>query len=331
MTIAYEAGCRTARALWYTAPGTCALISEPLAPVPPGSALVRTLWSAVSRGTERLVLDGLNDPIHASRMRAPMQEGDFPFPVKYGYCAVGRVEEGPEGLVGCTVFALAPHQDLFIAPVEALLPVPDGIPPRRAALAANMETALNAVWDAGAGPGDRIVVVGAGLVGLLVAFLCAGLPGTEVRVIDPAPRPAAALGFRQAADGDAIADADIVFHTSGTPQGLATALACCGEEARLVEMSWYGDRLVEAPLGGVFHHRRLQILSSQVGAVSPSRRPRWDHRRRLAKALSLTADPRLDVLFTNEVAFAELPGRLPDILAPFAEGVSTLVRYDREA
>ncbi|MDI4663386.1 zinc-binding alcohol dehydrogenase [Xanthobacter autotrophicus] len=318
------------RALWTVGPGAAALRAEELAPPASDEARVITLWSAISRGTERLVFQGLADPVHRARMRAPLQQGDFPFPVKYGYCAVGRVEAGPEALNGRLVFALAPHQTRFNAPASMLTPLPEGLPPRRATLAANMETALNALWDGSAGPGDRIVVVGAGLVGLLVAYLAARLPGAEVTVIDPDTSRAGlarAFGSAFASSGEGIADADLVFHTSGSAAGLATALASCGEEARMVEMSWYGDKGVNAQLGGAFHHRRLQIVSSQVGMVSPSRRPRWSHRRRLEKALALLADHALDALITEEVAFDDLPQALPRILADGAEGIATVVRY----
>ncbi|MEP9355201.1 zinc-binding alcohol dehydrogenase [Xanthobacter sp. KR7-65] len=324
----------TARALWYCAPARSELRAETLPDPSPGSARVATLWSGISRGTERLVAAGLTDPVHRDRMRAPMQAGEFPFPVKYGYCAVGRVEDGPEarshGLAGRLVFALAPHQDRFVAPADALVPVPAAVPARRATLAANMETALNALWDAGAGPGDRIAVVGAGLVGLCITYLCAGLPGADVTAIDPdaGRAPLARLfGAAFAATAPDGMEADIVFHTSGTSAGLKAALACCGDEGRVVEMSWYGDRPVEVTLGGGFHHRRLALLSSQVGAVSPGRRPRWSHRRRLAKALDLLADPRLDALITREVAFDDLPAELPRILGPDPEGIATVVRY----
>jgi threonine dehydrogenase-like Zn-dependent dehydrogenase len=259
-----------------------------------------------------------------------MQDGDFPYPVKYGYCAVGVVEEGPRHLQGRTMFALHPHQDRFVAPVSMLAPVPEAVPPRRAALAANMETALNALWDSGAGPGDRILVVGAGVVGLLVGYLASRLPGAEVTMVDiDLSRQAIAreLGCRFRKPLDAPGEADVAFHTSASGPGLACALSCCGDEATLVEMSWYGDAPVTAPLGLDFHHRRLRLVSSQVGQVSPSRRPRWSHRRRLDKALALLADGRLDALITEEVAFRDLPHELPRLLAPAAPGLATVVRY----
>src|SRR5215217_1565161 len=222
-----------ATALWYVTRGRAELRPSALPPVGSQDAVVRTLWSGVSRGTERLVFDGRVSETESGRMRAPMQEGDFPYPVKYGYCAVGVVEEGPRELRGQTVFALHPHQDRFVAPAAMLCPVPDAVPPRRAVLAANMETALNALWDSGAGPGDRIVVVGAGVVGALTAYLAAGLPGAEVTLVDVdlgRADLAASLGCRFRKPLDAPGDADVVFHASATPAGLGCALSCAGLE-----------------------------------------------------------------------------------------------------
>lgn len=263
-------------------------------------------------------------------MRCPSQEGEFPFPVKYGYCAVGRVEAGFEALLGRTVFALHPHQDRFVAPVAALTLVPEAVPAKRATLAANMETALNALWDANAGPGDRIVIIGAGVVGLLLAALAARLPGADVTVVDVVSERrlvASRLGVSFAEPDTAPTDADVVIHTSGTAKGLAKALRCCGMEAVLVEASWYGDAEVAVRLGEDFHSRRIRLVSSQVGQVSPSRRPRWTPARRLAKALALLADDRLDSLVADEIAFEELPAKLPSILEPGARGLAPVVRY----
>lgn len=320
----------TSRAIWYTAPGVVEIRSAPLAPVGTGQALVRTAFSGISRGTERLVMSGTIGRQEWERMRAPMQEGALPFPVKYGYCATGTVEDGPAALRGRTVFCLHPHQDWFVAPIEMLAPIPDEVPTRRATLAANMETALNAVWDSGASAGDRIVVIGAGVVGLLVAYLAAHLPGTEVTVVDVAADRRAiveAFGARFTAPDAAPADADVVFHTSVSAAGLNTAIDCAGMEATIVELSWYGDRDVPARLGGAFHSRRLRLQSSQVGQVAPSHRPRWSYRRRLEKALVLLADPVFDVLVANEIAFADAPAELPRLLAPGATGLAPVIRY----
>ena len=249
-------------------------------------------------------------------MRCPLQEGDFAFPVKYGYCAVGRVVAGPRR--GETVFALAPHQSRFACPPALAHRLPDGLPPERAILAANMETALTVVWDSGAGPGDRVAVVGAGVVGALAGWLCAQLPGAEVTLVDTEPGRAAladALRCGFAAPDRAEGGADVVIHASASAEGLATALRLAGREAVVVEASWYGDRAVPAPLGGAFHSQRLRLVSSQVGSLPPARAPRWSHARRMAKALSLLADPALDALISGETAFDALPAAYADILA----------------
>ena len=321
---------RPARSLWYAGIGVVELRQAALPKLGPGEARVRTLYSGISRGTERLVFDGAIGRSEWERMRCPMQEGAFPFPVKYGYCAAGVVEEGPPDLVGRGVFCLHPHQDLFQVPAQSLAPVPPNVPMRRATLAANMETALNALWDSGAGPGDRIVAVGAGVVGLLVASLAARLPGADVTAIDvdESRQPVAeALGAAFARPGLAPGDADIVFHASASAAGLRTAIDCAGFEATVVELSWYGDRPIEAELGGAFHSRRLRLVSSQVGHVSAGRRPRWDYRRRMDMALRLLADPAFDALLGEEIAFADAPRELPRILAPGAHGLAPVIRY----
>ena len=321
---------RVARAIWYAKKGVAELRAAPLPRPQPGEALVRTLFSGISRGTERLVFNGAVGQSEWERMRGPNQEGAFSFPVKYGYCATGVVEEGPSELAGRTVFCLHPHQDFFNMSVAALVPVPDGVPARRATLTANMETALNALWDGGAGPGDRIVVVGAGVVGLLVTSLAARLPGAEVTVVDvdQGRLPVVeSLGGRFARPEQAPRDADIVFHASATAAGLNTAIKCAGFEGTIVEMSWYGDKTVSVDLGGAFHSRRLKLVSSQVGQVATSRRPRWDYRRRVEAAVRLLAVPALDALVAEEIAFEDAPRELPRILGSGASGLAPVIRY----
>jgi threonine dehydrogenase-like Zn-dependent dehydrogenase len=318
----------SAKALWYVGPGLAELRDEALATPKAGEVRVRALYGAISRGTERLVFQGRVPKSEFERMRAPAMGGAFPFPVKYGYATVGALTDGPNR--DRTVFALHPHQSEFVLPEAAVVPVPDKIPPARAVLAANMETALNAVWDGAPGPADRIAVIGGGVVGLLVARLCAKLPGAEVTVVDMTQAraaPAKALGADFASPDDAPADCDLVFHASASEAGLATALGLAGMEATVVELSWYGSGDVAIPLGGSFHSRRLRLISSQVGMVAPSHRSRWPHARRLAAAVALLDDPALDVLLGPPVDFADLPERLPALLAADSEIVCPLIRY----
>jgi threonine dehydrogenase-like Zn-dependent dehydrogenase len=321
---------KTARSLWYSAPGRAEIRDEPLRDAGPGEVSVRALYSAISRGTERLVFAGRVPPSEYERMRAPFMGGSFPFPVKYGYAIVGRVEQGPAELEGRLVFALHPHQSRFTLPVEAVVPVPENVPPARAVLAANMETALNAMWDAAPGPADRIAIIGAGVVGSLVAWLCGGVPGARVTLVDIEPSRAElarTLGVGFSAPAEAPENCDLVVHASATAAGLATALRLAGEEATVLELSWYGSDEVSVPLGGAFHSRRLKLVSSQVGKVAPSHRARWTHARRLAAALELLADPALEALIAPAVKFDELPARLPDILAPESGILCQLVEY----
>jgi threonine dehydrogenase-like Zn-dependent dehydrogenase len=299
-----------ARAYWTVAPGRGEIRAAPLRAPGSDEVLVRAIASGVSRGTESLVFRGLVPASQRVAMRCPFQEGEFPGPVKYGYASVGRVEAGPAKWLGQRVFCLYPHQDCYVVPAEAVVPLPDAVSDARGVLAAAMETAVNGLWDASARAGDRIAVVGAGTVGSLVAALAARIPGTRVELIDSDPRRAAVaakLGCAFAAPGQATGEADVVVHASGSSDGLATALGLAGFEATVLELSWYGDRAVPAPLGEAFHARRLTLRSSQVSAVATAQRARWSHRRRLALALELLADPVFDVLLTGRTPFGDLP------------------------
>ncbi|MEZ5904431.1 MAG: zinc-binding alcohol dehydrogenase [Geminicoccaceae bacterium] len=320
-----------AEAYWAVAPGQGEI--RPVALPAPGAdeVLVETRWSAISRGTEALVAMGRVPDSQARAMRCPFQEGTFPFPVKYGYCSVGTVARGPEALCGRTVFCLHPHQTRYVVPASAVHALPDGLPAGRAVLAANMETALNAVWDAGMLPGERIAVIGAGVVGCLIARLAVRLPGAEVTLVDIDPAKAGiarALGLPFRTDAEGLAPADCVVNASGSGAGLAAGLAMAGIEARLVEVSWHGDAGVTLPLGEAFHSRRLRLVSSQVGMIAPAMRPRFDHRRRFAKAMELlAADPALDALIDGESPFHDLPATLPALLRDGAGGLCHRVVY----
>jgi len=319
-----------AQALWYVGEGRAEIRPETDASPAPGEVQVRALYGAISRGTERLVFFGRVPESEYQRMRAPFMGGTFPFPAKYGYSTVGRVENGPRELVGRTVFALYPHQDLFALPAEAVTPVPDRVPPRRAVLAANMETALNALWDARPGPADRIAIVGTGVLGALVARLSARIPGTQVTLVDIEPgrgEIARALGVDFALPDAGPEGCDLVFHASASGAGLNTALRLAGLEATVVELSWYGTGEVPVALGGVFHSRRLRLVSSQVGHVAASHRARWDFSRRRAAALALLDDPALDCLIAPAIAFHDLPARLPEILGPTSGALCQLIQY----
>lgn len=306
------------KALWHVAPGQAELRPAPCPEPGPDENLVRALASGISRGTERLVHFGRVPPEAATQMRGPMQEGDFPFPVKYGYCLVGEVEAGPHE--GQRVFCLHPHQSRLVIPASLCAPLPEALPTRRAVLGANMETALNAIWDAAPLPGERAMVIGAGVVGLLIASLLARIPGVAVTVVDRDPaRAALAEGFgaRFASPDTAPDEQELIFHASASEAGLCLALNRAGFEARIVEASWFGATAPALPLGADFHHKRLRLISTQVGHVSPAMRGRRSHGQRMALALDLlSADARLDALLGPETPFTDLPARITALLDP---------------
>ncbi|HEX6666001.1 MAG TPA: zinc-binding alcohol dehydrogenase [Solirubrobacterales bacterium] len=281
--------------------------------------LVRTICSGVSRGTETLVFQGAVPPDQHEAMRAPFQEGDFPGPVKYGYLSVGTVEHGPSDLRGRTVFCLYPHQSAYVVPAGAVTVVPEDVPPTRAVLAGTVETAVNALWDAAPLIGDRVTVVGAGMVGCCVARLLSAFPATQVTLVDVdggRAEVAAALGVDFALPDDARGDRDLVVHASATAAGLQQSLDLLAPEATVIDLSWYGDKEVRLSLGGAFHSGRLAIRASQVGTISPARAGRRTAAERIALALELLRDPAFDVLLTGQSRFRDLP----DLMARLAAG-----------
>jgi NADPH:quinone reductase-like Zn-dependent oxidoreductase len=302
-----------ARAFWTVAPGKGDIRAETLPAPAADQLLIRTLASGVSRGTESLVFAGRVPPSQHEAMRAPMMAGTFPFPVKYGYSAVGRTADGRR------VFVLHPHQDLFLAPGSMCVPVPDVVPTPRAVLAANTETALNLMWDAAPLAGERMLVIGAGVVGLLCAALLARIPAARVTLVDvnaARAKLARRFGCDFASPEAAPADQDLVVHASASEAGLRLALACAAFEARIIEASWFGDHAPALPLGEAFHTRRLRLIASQVGAVAPSMRARRSHADRLTIALELLADPAYDALLDGPTAFEDMPRMMPRILEP---------------
>jgi NADPH:quinone reductase-like Zn-dependent oxidoreductase len=319
-----------ARSFWVVAPGRGEIRAEAMRAPRGEEVLVRTLFSGISRGTEALVFQGRVPPSEFLRMRAPFQDGDFPGPVKYGYACVGIVEDGRSDLRGQRVFVLHPHQSHFIVPMGAIHVVPDAVPSERAVLAANLETAINGLWDGRPHIGDRVAVVGGGTVGCLVAWLASRVVGCQVELVDVNPnraRIARALGVDFAEPGQAQPEADVVLHASATAAGLDTALRLAGFEATIVELSWYGVDVVPAPLGRAFHAKRLTLKSSQVGHVPDSQRGRWSTKRRMALALRLLADPTLDVLITGESGFDSLPETMEAVATSPGDTLCHRIRY----
>ncbi len=323
-----------ARAYWLLSPGLGEIRSASLPALGPDELLIRTLYSGISRGTESLVFQGLVPQSQYDLMRAPFQEGDLPGPVKYGYLNVGVVEEGDPALVGRTVFCLYPHQTRYVVPASAVTPLPSEVPAERAVLAGTMETAVNAVWDAAPLLGDRIAVVGAGMVGSCVASVLSRFPASRVELIDSDParaRTAEALGVDFALPEDAARDCDLVVHASASQAGLSTSLELLAPDGEVIELSWYGEKKISVPLGESFHSRRLAIRSSQVGSLPPARRASRTFADRMALALELLADPALETLITGTSRFGELPEVMPRIAGGELPALCHLITYGDES
>lgn len=306
-----------ARALWFESPGVAALRDEPLAEPGEGELRVRAICSGISAGTERLVLMGEVPEEARAQMALAAMRGSFALPIAYGYATVGVVEALGPGVdaarLGERVFLFHPHQDVLVSAASALRSLPSAPPPERLVLAPNLETAVNAVWDAGVGLGDRVLVSGLGVVGLLIAWLCRRAGAGAVIGVDPeeARRDLArALGATRtlaAATPEEIAPADHLIEASGTPAALGALVADAGPEAKITVVSWYGRGEVPLPLGGLFHPHRVTLRSSQVGQLDPARRGRWDHARRWALVGELLGEPALDALIAPPVPLSAAP------------------------
>ena len=321
-------------AYWTVGPRQGVLRSEPAREPSATEVLVRTVCSGISLGTERLVHTGRVPAEVAAVMRAPFQAGNWPGPVKYGYLSVGVVEAGAPELLGRRVFCLYPHQDRYVVPVSAVVPIPDDVPSRRAVLAGAVETAVNALWDAPPRVGDRVVVVGVGMIGASITALLRRFPLDLLQVLDPNParaQLAAALGVELTTPDQAATENDLVFHCSATEAGLTTSLELLGEEGEVIELSWYGTGQPRLPLGGAFHARRLTIRASQVGAVAAARRARRSTRDRLTLALELLRDPVFDALITGTSPFGALPQTMERIAVGGPAGLCEVIEYPEAA
>lgn len=324
-----------ATAYWVVRPGVGELRREPLPVDPPaGTTRVRARFSAVSSGTERLVGLGRVPAESGTTMACRGMAGSFALPLKYGYSLVGVAETGHHA--GHGVFTMHPHQDLVDVPNDALLLLPPALPRARATLIPNLETALNAVWDADLAAPVDIAVFGGGAVGLLLCFTLHALHGVRPTLVEPLAARRA-LAARLPCVGATPEPGDVpagrfalTFHTTGNPRGLQAAIDALGFEGRVFELSWYGSQRVELDLGGRFHAQRQQIIASQVGTMARSRRATHGTRERLAEVLRLICAPNavaLDALLGEPTPFAELPARMAALYRGADSGIVPLVAY----
>ncbi|MEM9277847.1 MAG: zinc-binding alcohol dehydrogenase [Pseudomonadota bacterium] len=330
-------GSRAGR-LSYSAPYKAAIETVQIPEIKAENVLLKTLFSGISRGTESLVYAGKVPESEWKRMRCPFMSGSFAFPVTYGYacvCEVIGLGEKTSGLKpGDRVFVLHPHQDIFSVPESSCNLLPPSIPTSRAVLSANMETALNAVWDAEISGNPFCAIIGAGVVGLITAHAVRKVAGLDPVIFDLKPekeRHATEMGFRfinsSGIDKTEIQDFELIFHTSASAGGLQSAIDMAAFEAKIIEMSWYGENPVSLNLGGAFHSKRLKILSSQVGTIASAKRNKLDYAGRMQQAITLLDDPRLDTLLGSAIDFHDLPNHLHDIFSPQSDVLCQVIEY----
>ncbi len=324
-------------ALYFTAPRQITLRPEPCPAPGPGEVRVRTRLSAISPGTEMLIYRGQMPSGMAADETLAALRGDLTYPLKYGYAAVGEVVDLGPGVAsdwfGRLVFAFQPHQRCFVASVTALHPLPDDVPPERAVLLPNMETAVNLLMDGAPLIGERVVVLGQGVVGLLTTALLARFPLAALVTFDRYPlRRQMGLDLGATLSLDPLASdaveaarahlgaqgfydgADLTYEVSGNPQALDLALQLTGFAGRVILGSWYGTKRAALDLGGRFHRSRIRLISSQVSTLAPEHTARWDKARRLDVAWQMLRDLPPIAWITHRIPFdqAEQAYRLVD-------------------
>lgn len=332
------------RSVFFTAPNQAAVIEESLPALAPGEVLVETLVSAISPGTEMLFYRGQLPAGVAVDTSIASLSGGLSYPLKYGYACVGRViglgADVPDEWSGRLIFAFHPHESHFCAPVASLLPVPSGIDPERAALLPNAETAVNLVMDAAPLVGERVVVFGLGIVGLLTTALLAQFPLAARYAVDPIESRRALAASLGATETFAPADletlstalaessgADLIFELSGQPAALDQAVQMAGFGARVVVGSWYGNKRANLDLGEHFHRNRLQIVSSQVSTLAPHLTGRWTKARRIQSAWRFLADLPVERLVTHRFPVEEAANAYRLIDQQPEQTVQVLLKY----
>jgi len=316
------------QALWHINPVSSDILrSEP--EIQKNQCLLQSKYSLISVGTERTVSMGkVPVDLHDS-MAVPYMKGAFSFPVKYGYSLVGKVLKGPSEWMGRNVHLMHPHQDYCYSNLSDLFILPPTIPLKRATLISNMETAVNAIWDSQVSIGDRVVVVGFGLIGSLVALIVRQIPGVEVQVVEidkSRQQVARSLGFG-VSDSCKKNHFDMAFHASGSATGLQNAIDAVGLEGPIIELSWYGNRKVDISLGTTFHSLRKQLISSQVSFIPSTKQSGWDFKRRKKTVLNLLHNPVFDHLLDTEVPFKESPSVFEKIRNNDWEPLTCVVKY----
>lgn len=318
-----------AKALWHLSDSSSVIKATKLPAENSNSCIVKTAYSLISTGTERLVSLGLVPESLHSQMKVPYMQGKFSFPLTYGYSMVGRVISEQSTLFGKLVHFMHPHQDICHVEASSLFEIPENIPATRAGLASNVETALNAIWDSGLSIGDRTLVCGFGMIGALVARLLSFMPGVEVQVLEIDPgrkKKAKEMGF-EVVENPEQEQYDLAFHTSASAGGLQKCIDSVGLEGKIIELSWYGTKSIALQLGGSFHRNRKQLISSQVSIIPKQKSARWDYKRRKETVFELLKNDIFDQHISHIIPFEDTPDFFQKLRTDKLEGLGYLIKY----
>jgi hypothetical protein len=316
---------------WVVSPSQGQIRDTPMMSLSKDTLSLETLFTGISPGTERLVGMGKVPEECWEKMRCLYMEGSFDFPLKYGYSLVGQAITGSE--TGKRFFVMHPHQSRVVVARSDALELPDWLPSQRATLIPNMETALNAVWDAQVSQKDKILIVGGGIIGILISFVLSKEYGIQpdfleqdrqrIQYLKQLPW----LGNSRLGTDYREGNYNIAFHTSSSSSGLQSGIDALAFEGRCIELSWYGTQSVSLQLGGSFHYQRKQIIASQVSAIAQPKRSLIDYSQRKEQVLGLLGDATLDILLQPAIAFLELPTFMSLLYQRQVHPVSPLVEY----
>jgi threonine dehydrogenase-like Zn-dependent dehydrogenase len=314
------------KALWHLSRSKSVLQQDELPLL--HNTIVQSLYSLISAGTEKLVAKGfVPEKLHGT-MTVPYMQGTLGLPVKYGYSLTGKIVESEVFEKDALVHIMHPHQDIICVDAKHCMLIPDYIPVKRATLVANMETVINAIWDADLQKGTSVLVAGYGTIGALLARICKTQFDCNVYLIEKNENRAILLerhGYRLATENDILYD--VAFNCTANETALQYCIDHVGEEGSVIELSWYGDKKVSLSLGESFHTMRKKIISSQVSSIPKAKRASWNYENRKQLAFSYLNDAFFDELITNEIPFAETQNFFEKLRSENLSGIGYCIKY----
>ncbi|MEM1137565.1 MAG: zinc-binding alcohol dehydrogenase [Bacteroidota bacterium] len=318
----------TLKELWHNLSHSW-LVEKNLTQVTENEVAIESMYSLVSLGTERTITTQLLTKEIAARMVVPYMRGTFQNEFTYGYSLVGRIIDGEKDLIGKVIHVMHPHQNYAVVKTQDIFFIPEQMNPKLATLVSNMETAVNAIWDANVEIGDKVLVIGYGTVGALTALIASKIPGIDISILEINQNrfnAAVEQGFKVSSILE-NKDFDIVFNTSGNAEMLQKAISVTKSEGRIIEMSWYGAKSITINFGADFHYGRKQLISSQVSQIPNRKLKNWTYHSRKKLVFKLLQELNPHYLINCEVHFSETPKFYNDLRRHETSGLGVVIKY----